>query len=89
MVKAAVAYFESLPGHSYGGTEQNHEDAQRSLAEILTGSYPNTYALMSEANCWIEIVHKHEVHKIAQKKMAKNSCDLSQRSKELPCLTVN
>lgn len=79
-----MAKFESLSGLSYGGTEKNHEDTQRSPAEILTASNPNTNELMSAANYWVYIVLKHEFHKIAQEKMTKNICDLSQRSKRLP-----
>ena len=48
--------FESLRGHSYGGTEKKHDDTQRSLAEILTASNPKTNELMSAANCcWVYI----------------------------------
>ena len=58
-----MAKFESLRGHSYGGNEKNHEDTQRSPAEILTASNPKTNELMSAANCWVYIVLKHKFQK--------------------------
>jgi hypothetical protein len=48
--KSCRGLMESLPGHSYGGTEKNHKDTQRSPADILIGSNPNTNTLMSAAN---------------------------------------